>query len=122
MIEKFIFDMREVGISFSLDDFGTGYSNIAAVVQMPLDIIKIDKSLVWASMANEKARVLTINIVKAFKDIGQTVLAEGVETQEQTDFLIEIGCTMLQGYLYSKPVKQEVAEKIIGTKESVTAR
>ena len=92
-----------------LDDFGTGYSNIATVLKIPFNAIKLDKSLVWAAMENKNSRLSMKNLMKAFKDLGMQVVAEGVETEEQRQLVCDFGVDQIQGYYYSKPLSEEQA-------------
>lgn len=97
----------EKGISFALDDFGSGYSNMAYIFDYSFDMIKLDKSMVWSAMDNEKAQKVLKHTVKMMKDMNLHIVAEGVETEEQANKLTEMGCDYFQGFLYSKPVNGE---------------
>lgn len=104
---SYVNSMKEFGIKFGLDDFGTGYSNTSSVLKIPFDTIKLDKSLVWGAMDNQHSAMVVRNLSRTFKDLGFTVLAEGVETQEQSQFVEDCGCTYIQGFLYAKPMNKE---------------
>lgn len=115
-VEDTINKMRELkllGVSFSMDDFGTGYSSLQYLKQLPLDQIKIDQSFVRdiASDPNDAAIVQTI--VAMTEKLGFNVIAEGVETQAQLEFLEQCGCRAYQGYLFSKPVPLEDFETLL---------
>jgi EAL domain-containing protein (putative c-di-GMP-specific phosphodiesterase class I) len=97
-------EMKEQGVQFALDDFGTGYSNITHVTDMPFDVVKIDKSLIWESMENRKCNIMIRELAKTFKDINLSVIAEGVETKEQDDFARECKCDKIQGFRYARPM------------------
>lgn len=100
-------NMRELidkGITFALDDYGTGYSNTAQVVALPFKIIKIDKSILWMAMEDKSALSLLRNLIKLLADLDRYILVEGVETAEQEDLIMELGCQYVQGYFYSKPM------------------
>lgn len=112
-VMKFIIHMRKHGIQFLLDDFGTGYSNISYVLKVPFDTVKIDKSLVWQAMKDEKAAILVRKMSEAFQEVGLHVLAEGIETKQQIHFMVNAGCDYLQGFYFSRPVTGEEALKII---------
>lgn len=96
--------LKGLGISFYLDDFGTGYSNVLNVIKLPLSVIKIDKSLIYESIRNTSNRKLIHGLTEAFKESGMTVLAEGIETQEQFDIVKEMKIDYIQGYLFAKPM------------------
>ncbi len=96
-------DIRNMGVSVSMDDFGSGYSSLSSLKTIPLDILKIDRSLVCDLDENDVSKQITGAIVNLGKAMKLVILAEGVETSEQNRFLTEIGCDLAQGYLYSKP-------------------
>ena len=94
------------GVTFSLDDYGTGYSNLTNVLKYPFHIVKLDKSMVWYAMENERAMCALRHTVAMMQDLDKHIVAEGVETREQRDILEELGCHYLQGYYFSKPVPE----------------
>lgn len=96
--------LSKFGMTFSLDDYGTGFSNLVNVLDMPLQIVKIDKSIVWAYF--KKKSVMLTHVIRIFKDSHLKIVCEGVETQEMVDDLVEMGCDYLQGYYFSKPVPE----------------
>lgn len=96
--------LRELGVSLVLDDFGTGYSSLAKIKQLPLDVIKIDKCFVDDLPNLREDCEITSAIIAMGHALGIKVLAEGVETQEQFQFLARQGCDLYQGYLYSPPL------------------
>jgi len=115
-VEDTINKMREVkmlGVSFSMDDFGTGYSSLQYLKRLPLDQIKIDQSFVRdiASDPNDAAIVQTI--IAMTEALGLNVIAEGVETEVQREFLELRGCHAFQGYLFSKPLPLEKFETLL---------
>lgn len=97
----------ELGCSFAMDDYGTGYSNANYLMDYPFKLIKLDKSFIWSAMDNEKAMRILTHTVAMIKSLDLYIVAEGVETEEQADILIELGCDYLQGYFFSPPVNQE---------------
>ena len=99
--------IKKLGFHFSLDDYGTGYSNLVRVLEYPVDIIKLDKSIVWSAFHDQDNFITLKNLISMFHDVRRKIVAEGVETQEQMDTLVELGCDYLQGYYYSKPISEE---------------
>lgn len=101
-------ELKALGCSFSMDDFGTGYANLSQVVSKNFDIIKIDKSLLWPCFENKetKPKVVFEGIVSMFLRLGSQVLVEGVETQDQMNYLVKLGIDYLQGYFFSKPLSE----------------
>lgn len=95
------------GINFHLDDFGTGYSNLAYLVNLPFDCIKLDKSLLWNVSENRRAHRLIESIIKTVSGMGFHVIVEGVENKEQLAYLQSIECDMVQGYYLSPPKAPE---------------
>ena len=99
--------LRKAGFQIEMDDFGTGYSSMALLKDMPLDIIKIDKSFIdgiATGEPNNKDMLITQDILTMSRHLGIKSLAEGVETFEQKEYLREWGCHYIQGYYYSKPI------------------
>ena len=95
--------LHNAGLSFSLDDYGTGYSNIARVVSLPLDIIKLDKTLV-DEMDTTMMWIVIKNTVSMLKRMNKKILVEGIEEKRALDRFTEIGCDYIQGYYFSKPL------------------
>ena len=105
--------MKEQSISLSLDDFGTGYSSLSMLKNVPIDELKIDKSFVDHIVENNNERAMVESIITMGKNLGMTVLAEGVETQQQATILQNSGCDLYQGYYFSKPLTLEDLEAYI---------
>lgn len=95
------------GVKFSLDDYGSGYSNINYLIELPFNLIKVDKNIVWSSFKNEKAGIALESSIDMIRRLGFSIVAEGIETQYQADKLASMGCEFLQGYFYSKPLSPE---------------
>ncbi|MCI1990227.1 MAG: EAL domain-containing protein [Oscillospiraceae bacterium] len=106
--------LSAAGIQFALDDFGTGYSNITNVIDLPFDGIKLDKSLIWDSVVNERCSVMIRDLTRTFKNISLGVTAEGVETQAHDRFARLCGCDKIQGYRYAKPLPVSQAGDFFG--------
>ena len=90
----------ERGVNFSLDDYGTGFSNTTFVIKYPFRIVKIDKSMVWSAMEDEKAMYALKYTMAMVKAMGMELVAEGVENEEHIRLLTELGCDFFQGYYF----------------------
>ncbi|HWR62281.1 MAG TPA: EAL domain-containing protein [Clostridia bacterium] len=99
--------LSQKGLSFALDDFGKGYSSLNYLSQLPISTLKIDKSFVDTIGSAGKQKSMTNLIVKLGRTIGLNVVAEGVETREQLDYLARNKCDRIQGYLFSKPIPEK---------------
>lgn len=97
--------LSSAGVSFSLDDYGTGYSNMKRMIQLPLKIVKLDKSFV-DEQSNPKMWIVLQNTVKMLKDMNMEIVVEGIETQNMADQFAALDCDFIQGYFYSKPIPQ----------------
>ena len=95
------------GFELSLDDYGSGYSNMSYMLNLPFKMIKIDKYIVWAAFTDKRAEKALAATIKMIKEIGMTVLAEGVETPEQAEWLTASGCDYLQGFYFSRPIPKK---------------
>ncbi|WP_180968065.1 sensor domain-containing protein [Cytobacillus massiliigabonensis] len=102
--------LKKLGVSISVDDFGTGYSSLSYLKQFPIDVLKIDKSFVKDVHVNEKDAAITTTIIHLGRSLGMEVIAEGVENEEQAQFLLNANCHKAQGFLYSKPLPAEEIE------------
>lgn len=98
--------LRERGFTISLDDFGSGYSNISYLRRMPLDVIKLDRSLISELSSDTASRIIARSIIAMLKELDYTVVAEGVECTDTVASLTEYGCDQAQGFFYSKPLDE----------------
>jgi len=105
--------LKEYGIKISLDDFGTGFSSLSYLKGLPIDTLKIDKSFVDTVLEDHSTKVITEAIVSMVKKLGYETVAEGVETQEQYEYLKDIACDNIQGYLLGKPMPAKDMEEVI---------
>ncbi len=112
VLEKFK-RIRDIGINLVIDDFGTGYSSLSYLQQFPIDCLKIDRSFVKVMNLEQESMEIVKTIVGLAKNLGLSVVAEGVEDENQFKKLKEINCDMVQGFLFSKPVDSNSATELI---------
>lgn len=105
--------LSAMGVGFSLDDFGTGYSSLSYLKRLPLSELKIDQSFVCDIFNDDKDSSIVHTIINLGQNLGLQVLAEGVETEQQLNFLLARGCQLFQGYLFSKPVPAKAFEALL---------
>lgn len=106
--------LKNLGLRLSLDDFGTGYSSLGYLRCLPVDAMKIDRSFILDIVDNEQDRALVRAIISIAKVLGLEVVVEGVEDEAQCDLLAEMGCDLIQGFLYSEGVAAEEVPEILG--------
>ena len=107
--------LREMGVAIAIDDFGTGYSSLSYLRRLPLRKLKLDIAFIRDAVESDEAAAIVAAIISIANSLKLDVVAEGVETQAQCDFLVESGCTTMQGYLLSRPVTgQAIAELLRG--------
>lgn len=107
--------LKKLGVSLALDDFGTGYSSLSYLRTLPIDVLKIDKSFIDGIVIEEKSEYIINSIVELSHYLSLLVVAEGVETKEQLNFLKRISCDVIQGYYFSRPVEFNEAIRMIST-------
>lgn len=107
-------NLQRIGFKISMDDFGAGYSSLGLLKDLPVDVIKLDCSFLRSSLENKKTKIVVEKIVELARDLDIEVIAEGVETLEQADFLKSIGCNLAQGFYYAKPIPLSEFESYIG--------
>jgi diguanylate cyclase (GGDEF)-like protein len=105
--------LRNMGFGLALDDFGTGHASLSHLKRLPMSELKIDRSFVTDVARGGRDAALAAAIITLGSELGLQVVAEGVETQEQSDFLIARGCALQQGYLFSRPMPQAAFEQLL---------
>jgi EAL domain-containing protein (putative c-di-GMP-specific phosphodiesterase class I) len=111
--ENILTRFHDMGVTLSIDDFGTGYSSLSHIKQLPVDALKIDKSFV-SDIPNDKNDIAIVkSVILLSKSLGLHVIAEGIETETQLQFLIEHNCTEGQGYYLSKPLSAEMMTELL---------
>lgn len=100
-------ELSELGIRFSIDDFGTGYSSLAYLKKLPLQEIKVDRQFVQNTPLSANDRAIVVSIIAVARTFNLRIVAEGVETQAQADFLAEEGCDCYQGFFFARPMPLE---------------
>jgi EAL domain-containing protein (putative c-di-GMP-specific phosphodiesterase class I) len=107
--------LRTRGYGLSLDDFGTGYSSLSYLKRFPVDELKIDRAFVTDVERGGRDAALAAAIIALARELGLKVVAEGVETRTQSQFLLKRGCRVQQGYLFSKPVTTAAFARMMRT-------
>jgi len=115
-------ELGELGFRISLDDFGTGYSSLSYIRQLPIDAVKIDRSFIKELATSEDAHAITWTIIMMCQALGLEAVAEGVETKEQREVLIELGCNEAQGYLFGRPMPADRLERFLEKHDLIDAQ
>ncbi|MEG2429156.1 MAG: EAL domain-containing protein, partial [Oscillospiraceae bacterium] len=108
---------KDIGFILSMDDFGTGYSSLNLLRELPMDILKIDRTFFNDEFSNVREKTIMKDIVSMAHHLNMRVVSEGVETQRQRELLMDINCDMEQGYLYSRPVPMQQFLEFIATNQ-----
>ena len=114
--------LRATGVHLALDDFGTGYSSLSRLSRLRLSAVKIDQSLVARMLTDPAAAAIVSAVVGMAEPMGLSIIAEGVETEDQLARLIELGCPYAQGYLFSRPLEADAAERLLDAKPDPASR
>jgi EAL domain-containing protein (putative c-di-GMP-specific phosphodiesterase class I) len=96
--------LRALGVRIAIDDFGTGYSSLAHLKQLPVDVLKVDRSFVSDMLGDESDRIIVRSTIDLAHNLGLRVVAEGVEDEATADLLAQLGCDQAQGYHFSRPM------------------
>jgi EAL domain-containing protein (putative c-di-GMP-specific phosphodiesterase class I) len=105
--------LKEVGVRLELDDFGTGYSSLTYVRMFPIDALKIDRSFVQGLCKSTEDAAIVAAVISMGRALGVNVVAEGVESDDQASVLSKLGCTLAQGFLYSRPVSADALPELV---------
>jgi EAL domain-containing protein (putative c-di-GMP-specific phosphodiesterase class I) len=109
--------LKEHGVAIAIDDFGTGFSSMSYLQQLPLDRLKVDRSFI-RDIEPGKSAVLAETIVTLGNKLGLLTIAEGIETKEQAEYMIELGCNEAQGFFYAKPMPfNELMDYLVSQKD-----
>ena len=112
-LQQSIQKLKDDGFSIWLDDFGSGYSSLNVLKDYSFDVLKIDMKFLSSFDSNEKSKVILNMIIDLASSLGMYSLTEGVETEEEAEFLARVGCGRLQGYYFGKPMPlEDIIEKI----------
>jgi EAL domain-containing protein (putative c-di-GMP-specific phosphodiesterase class I) len=106
-------ELKTIGVKLAIDDFGTGYSSLSYLRELPIDVLKIDKSFVDGIAVSEQRLALVEGIIGIARTLHLDVIAEGIETEVQRDLLVSMGCQYGQGYLLAMPVAADQAETLV---------
>jgi diguanylate cyclase len=110
---RICFQLKEMGVLLSIDDFGTGHSSLSRLHGLPVDVLKIDRSFIRGLEQDGESREIARLIVTLGHHLDLKVIAEGIETRSQLNYVEQFGCEFGQGYLFSRPVDHTVLEKLL---------
>lgn len=116
MMKHLVTSLNEKDITTAIDDFGTGYTSLNILRFLDVDVLKIDKSLIDRDNLNDRDLIVLGNVINMATQLGINIITEGVESQEQVEVLKKVGCTMVQGYLYDKPMDEATFREILKRK------
>lgn len=107
--------LKGMGVELILNEFGSGYSGISTILDLPVDTLKLERLFVWQLETNKKSRYIMEGLIRMAKDLDITIIAEGVETENQVTILTEAGCDFQQGFYYSPTLEKDALLQILGT-------
>ena len=111
-------ELRRTGVRIAIDDFGTGYSSFAALAELPIDILKIDKRFIDNLLYDDQGRGFVNAIMQLARTLNLVTIAEGVEQPEQRDALATLGCTHIQGYVFAPPMPGDETDDFLARKSN----
>lgn len=120
-IARTMHELKALGTTLAMDDFGTGYSNLAYLQQLPIDILKIDRSFVTGMLTDRNNLAIVRAVLSLAQALGKQTTAEGVETGALAQTLAALGCTFGQGYFYAKPLEASSAWRMIASATTESA-
>lgn len=109
---RYAADFKQAGFTLMMDDFGSGLSSLSMLKDTPFDVIKMDRLFLDECLENEHGKTIVSHVISMSNDLGLDIIAEGVETREQADFLYDHGCDVAQGFYFSRPVPVDTFEKM----------
>jgi EAL domain-containing protein (putative c-di-GMP-specific phosphodiesterase class I) len=107
--KRLLDDLKSLDTNLAMDDFGTGYSNLAYLQQLPIDVLKIDRSFVSEMMVNKDKRAIVRTVLSLARALGMKTTAEGIESSEISEVLRRLGCSVGQGYYFARPMTSDAA-------------
>ena len=110
---KILNEIKDMNIKIALDDFGTGYSSLTYIKKLPIDVVKLDRDFIRSISKIGEDEVIVEYVIKLMHELKLNIVAEGIETKEQLEFLKLNNCDYGQGYLFSKPITKEEIEKLL---------
>ncbi|MEQ1936368.1 MAG: EAL domain-containing protein, partial [Fimbriimonadaceae bacterium] len=105
--------LRAIGVELAMDDFGTGYSSLAYLKRFPLNVLKIDRAFVKEVLTDNHDAAIAAAIITLGRSMGLAVVAEGMESVEQANFLFSLGCRLMQGFLFARPMPADAFAKLL---------
>jgi EAL domain-containing protein (putative c-di-GMP-specific phosphodiesterase class I) len=111
--------LKAIGVRIAIDDFGTGYSGLSYLSRLPVDRLKLDKSLVQNLACRWRDVAIMRSVIAMGRDLGIAVIAEGVETEQQLAMLRQLGCPQVQGYLFARPAPPAEAYRVLASRWGV---
>ena len=111
-IKRNIIELKRLGVEIAIDDFGTGYSSLARLKDLQIDYLKLDRTFIMSIDTDDSSRKVVISVIQLAKALGLKIIAEGIETKEQYDLLLELGCENAQGFYIHRPASAMEIEKL----------